>query len=160
MDYFFEVVQEVTIKVFDRDSNHPLTDVHRHQLCGEVTFTLSSLMCSSGQHLAVNLHGGRSHGAVHVQAEAVTNTRDVFLGQFSCVKLENKDGFFGKSDPFFRIHFLFKNGSFGLAYQSPTITNNLNPVWPRARISMVTLCNGDMDRPIKIEVWDEDSRGE
>ena len=152
-------MQEVTVKVFDRDGNHPLTEVRHHQLCGEVSFTLSSLMCSAGQQLTVDLHGGRSKGSVRVQAEAVTNTRDVFIGQFSGLKLENKDGFFGKSDPFLRIHILYENGSFGLAYQSPTIANNLNPVWDKVRISMVSLCNGDLDRPIKIEIWDEDSGG-
>jgi len=37
--------------------------------------------------------------------------------------------------------------------------NNLNPQWPRVSIPIVSLCNGDYDRPIKIEIWDEDSDG-
>ena len=38
-----------------------------------------------------------------VRGEAVNNTRDVFVATFAGHKLANKDGFFGRSDPFLTI---------------------------------------------------------
>jgi hypothetical protein len=36
----------------------------------------------------------------------------------------------------------------------------LNPHWPQAkRVPVQTLCNGDYDRPIRIEVFDMDKDG-
>jgi hypothetical protein len=154
-----DLLVQITVKVFDKDSNYALTDFSRHTLCGEVSFNLSSLMCSNGQKLTLDLKNGRSKGTVSIQAEAVANTRDVFVTNFSGSKLVNKDGFFGKSDPFYKIYRLYESGSWGLAYKSPTIMNNLNPVWPRTAFPLVSICNGDLDRPIKIEIWDEDSNG-
>ena len=42
-------------------------------------------------------------GSLKVSAEPVANTRDVFVANFSGHKLANKDGFFGRSDPFLVI---------------------------------------------------------
>jgi hypothetical protein len=44
-------------------------------------------------------------------------------------------------------------------WQNEKISNNLNPIWPLARISLSTLCNGDLDRPLKIEIWDHERSG-
>jgi hypothetical protein len=39
-------------------------------------------------------------GTLELRAESQTNTRDLFCAAFRGVKLANKDGFFGTSDPF------------------------------------------------------------
>lgn len=49
------------------------------------------------------LHLVTPRGTLIVTAEAVANTRDIFVANFSGNKLANKDGFFGRSDPFLVI---------------------------------------------------------
>ena len=52
-----------------------------------------------------------------------------------------------------------EDGSFVKVWTGPKVDNNLSPVWPPSRIPIQTLCNGDLDRPLKIEIWDYDSDG-
>ncbi len=66
---------------------------------------------------------------------------------------------FSKSDPFFIIKRVAENRSSLPVAKSETIMNNLNPNWREIRTSSSALCNGDLDRPIQIEVWDWDSDG-
>ena len=56
----------------------------------------------------------------------------------------------------FRIR---EDGSWMQIWESNKIDNNQNPVWPVARIPMMNLCNGDVDRPLKVEIWDHESSG-
>ena len=81
------------------------------------------------------------------------------MANFSGKKLKNTDGFFGRSDPFLVIYRIMEDGAWLKVWQNERIDNNLNPVWPVSRIPMTALCNGDMDRPIKIEIWDHESSG-
>ena len=98
-------------------------------------------------------------GELTVRGEALTNTRDVFVGNFTGNKLANKDGFFGKSDPFLVISRGAEDGSFVKVWTNSRIDNNLNPAWPVSKIPIQSLCNGDIERPLKIEIWDWDSNG-
>ena len=44
-------------------------------------------------------------------------------------------------------------------WKNERIDNNLNPVWKRSRIPMMNLCNFDIDRPLKVDIWDYESSG-
>lgn len=53
-----------------------------------------------------------------------------------------------------------EDGTWIPVYRSIYLKNTLNPVWPTAkRISIQTICNGDYDRPLRIEVFDMDNDG-
>jgi hypothetical protein len=104
VNYNFEQTQQIVLKVYDQDGKHDVNQLERHQLIGEVTFTLSSLMCSPGQMARCNLTGPRAgKSVVDVRGEPLANTNDIFVGTFAGHKLVNKDGFFGRSDPFLVI---------------------------------------------------------
>ena len=60
INYQFELTQHVTIRVYDQDKGADQTHLERHQLIGEVTFTVASLMCAPGQKFQGNLTGGRA----------------------------------------------------------------------------------------------------
>jgi hypothetical protein len=98
-------------------------------------------------------------GLLTVHAETVAGTRDVFCATFAGQKLKNTDGWFGRSDPFLVISRLSEDGSYLPCWKNSKIDNNLNPVWPPARIPLQVLCNGDIDRPLRIDVWDWESSG-
>ena len=46
-----------------------------------------------------------------------------------------------------------------MVHETARIDNNLNPRFNDISIPMVSLCNGDVDRPIRIEIWDHESSG-
>jgi hypothetical protein len=157
-DYLFEQIQDYVIEVYDKDDG-PISDLTRHQKCGEVSFRLSSLMCAPNQKLTNSLRGGYAKGAVTIVGEIVARTRDEFECTFAGIKLANKDGWFGKSDPFLEISKIREDGSFVHVFKNQPVMNNLSPTWPVVRIPLQQLCNGDLDRPIKIDIMDWDSDG-
>ena len=156
MDYLFEAIQDMVIRVFQEEGGYPLTDENRHSLIGECRFRMSDLMCASSQKLPLPVaHSSRGNqGTVEVRAEARTNTRDLFCVTFSGQKLANKDGWFGRSDPYIVISRLNEDNSYSIVWKSVRIDNNLNPKWAAVKLSMTSLCNGDIDRPLRIEIFD------
>ena len=150
----------MTIKVFDKDSSASLQQLSSHTLIGEIEFKLSSLMCARGQTYQANFTNGKP-GTVVVRAETVSNTRDVFSVQFSAKDLLNKDGMgiIDKSDPFLVIKRVREDNTAQVVWKNEPVNDNLSPVWPPARIPMMNLCNGDINRPIIIEIYDYDSNG-
>lgn len=71
------------------------------------------------------------------------------------VKLKNVEGLFRKSDPFFEVYAVAKDGSLNeLVYRSEYIPNNLNPKWKSAKIDMAKLCDGKKDVKFRIDVFD------
>jgi Ca2+-dependent lipid-binding protein len=157
IDYFFEAIQLITVKVYDQDAKALPTDLSRHELIGEASFLVTDLMCNRAHKLDLKLKGPKNMGSIEIRGEAVTNTRDVFIGTFAGAKLSNKDGFFGKSDPFLQISRMYEDGKYGVVWKNEPVMNNLSPTWPLSRIPMTKLCNGDIDRPLRVEIFDFDS---
>ena len=153
----------MTVKIYDKDSSHPSTDLARHTLAGEATFTLASLMVAKGQRVTLDLRQGRHTGNVTIRAEPVANTRDIFVVNFEGKRLPCKNGFgmgiFSTSDPFLQISRLSEDGSWVVVWRNEHIKNNVNPKFPQAKIPMAQLCNGDIDRPLRIGVFDFESSG-
>lgn len=159
VNYVFENVQKFEVVVYDKDSGD-ISDLSKHQFCGSATFLLGALMCARGQVMDVKLENGRSGShRLKVRAEAVTTCNDVFECSIAGYKLANKDGFFGRSDPFLEFSRVTEDGSFVPVYKSEVVMNDLSPSWPKSVIPVQQLCNGDLDRPLKIEVFDWDSDG-
>jgi Ca2+-dependent lipid-binding protein len=80
------------------------------------------------------------------------------------IKLKNTEGFLRKSDPFFELKTREDSDGVGTSwdsvFRSKTVKDNLSPIWSDAVVSLGTLCHGNMDRPIKICVYDYESSGE
>lgn len=58
VDYMFEIVQEMTIKVYHAEGNHPLSEEAKHTHLGDVTFVLADLVRAQAG-LPLKLTGGR-----------------------------------------------------------------------------------------------------
>jgi len=78
--------------------------------------------------------------------------------------LANKDGPMGKSDPYMVIkrkpHVWeeeYVKGEYVKVLRTETIDNDLNPLWAPISINLFELCEGDLDAPLLIEVWDSDT---
>lgn len=163
VNYLFEEVQEVIVHVYHNTKRGDPMEVAKHELIGEYRFPLSSLMVARDQKLHSNLVNadkpGAALGSIDVRAEVASNTRDIFIADFAAKKLANKEGFFSKSDPFMDVSRMNEDGQMTHVYRSAHIQNTLDPHWGVQRIPMYSLCNGDLDRPLKIEVFDHESSG-
>eukprot|EP00091_Calanus_sinicus_P005181 TRINITY_DN15575_c0_g1_i1.p1 TRINITY_DN15575_c0_g1~~TRINITY_DN15575_c0_g1_i1.p1 ORF type:complete len:110 (+),score=20.61 TRINITY_DN15575_c0_g1_i1:166-495(+) len=76
--------------------------------------------------------------------------------RFEGRKLEDLD-FWTKSDPYLTLSRPAKNGSGAVQVRrTETIWNNLNPSWKVLYIPTSELCDGNLQMPLNIEVFDED----
>jgi hypothetical protein len=78
---------------------------------------------------------------------------DVLEIQFQGAHLDKKD-FFGKSDPFLVISRVLESGTPVVVYRTEVIKKTLDPVWPKVKIPVQLLCNGDVHRPLIVECFD------
>ena len=46
-----------------------------------------------------------------------------------------------------------------MVHQTEHINNNCNPMWKKFTIPVRTLCNGDLDRNLKVECFDHNMNG-
>mmetsp|Transcript_34942 Transcript_34942/g.45060 ORF Transcript_34942/g.45060 Transcript_34942/m.45060 type:complete len:693 (+) Transcript_34942:37-2115(+) len=169
VDYHFEEVQTFRLEVWDEDKVGSV-NMNDHQLQGWCLFTMGELMsngeCSLNKTLKCekkSMLGGSAlkvAGTVTLRGEELIASSEFLQLGLRGKQLANKDGFFSKSDPYFEIHKAREDGTWVPVYRSIYIKNTLNPVWPTARrISIQTICNGDYDRPLRIEVYDIDNDG-
>lgn len=76
-----------------------------------------------------------------------------------CSNVENQEGMMSKSDPFFKLSKLREDGSYTYCYKSEVRMNNLNPAFQEIKGTIVQLANGDLFRPLRIEVFDWNRNG-
>ncbi|KAJ0399790.1 hypothetical protein ATCC90586_009830 [Pythium insidiosum] len=170
LDYFFEEVQRLRLEVFDRDDASEA--LAKHDFLGCVELTVAQLMSAQGQSMTLALlqssarHTSGIQGHVTIFAEEVSSCADVVSLQFAADNVDNKDGWFGKSDPFLDIYRLrdehadpAQRASWLHVWRSPTIMNNLSPRWPRVSLPVQKLCNGDLSRRLKLECVDWEASG-
>eukprot|EP01040_Poterioochromonas_malhamensis_P007719 gene7719-8337_t len=162
VEFLFQVQQLYVIKVFSADGSKDLNDESKHRLIGEAVFELSPLLATSGSRVTLPLvqkGENRDLGNVTIRAEAKADTRDLFCVTFSANNLSNKEGFFSKSDPFIVFLRCNEDSSYSKVWESSVVPNSLNPRWSQAKIPMSTLCNGDIHRPLRIEIYDHERNG-
>jgi len=163
--YQFEDLQTLLVKVWDADGDRD-TGIARggHDYIGAGSTLVGELMGIDGGvpgRTSVQLRddAGRPRGIVKLFAEEKVHSSEHLVFQFSGKKLANKDGFFGRSDPYFVINRAREDGSWVGVHKSEVVINDLNPSWQRQTVSMQKLCAGDRNRPLRIEIWDYDKTG-
>ena len=74
-------------------------------------------------------------------------------------ELDKKD-FFGKSDPYLELCRETGSGnSWEVVYRSEVIKKTLDPSWKSFTMPYTKLCNGDINRKLRIQTFDYDSDG-
>lgn len=91
---------QITVRVYHYHEGDSLENYDKHTFLGESTFLLANLVVTHDQKMSPHLVSGKAKGNLELRLESHTNTRDLFVAAFSGVRLSNKDGFFGTSDPF------------------------------------------------------------
>lgn len=157
VDYHFEIVQKLIFAIYDIDNQ--TIGLDDDDFLGQFECTLGQIVSSRTITRPLVLKNGKpaGKGTITIDAEEIKDNRAV-LFEVEARKLDNKD-LFSKSDPYLEFYRQTPDGRWQLAHRTEVIKNNLNPVWRPFKIPLQSLCDGDFDKPIKVECYDYDSDG-
>uniref|UniRef100_A0A6Q2Y880 Copine-2 n=1 Tax=Esox lucius TaxID=8010 RepID=A0A6Q2Y880_ESOLU len=153
VDYHFEEIQRLKFALFDEDKCS--SQLYEHDFLGEFICTLGVIVSNKKLHRPLTLANGKpaGKGTITVRASCLHNsyTHSIFLTQ--------RCDFFGKSDPYLEFHKQGDDGKWMLVHRTEVIKNTLDPVWKPFTVPLISLCNGDVDRSIKVLCYDYDNDG-
>ncbi|CAD8098693.1 unnamed protein product [Paramecium primaurelia] len=156
IDYFFECQQPLKFIVNDDDGNG------KFDFIGSVETTLGSIAGSRDQVLIVDLKKGtKKTGSLIVKAEQVRSLNQKLRMQIYGSQLPNTRFLPWQSTcPFFRLYRESQDSNQNLLiYESEQIKNCQNPQWRRLDITLQKLCNGNLEKLLKVEVLDYKFQG-
>ncbi|KAK7504633.1 hypothetical protein BaRGS_00004119 [Batillaria attramentaria] len=156
--YYFEEVQKVRIAVYDLDNSTP--SLGDDDFLGQVDCTLGELVSNSPYTKPLMLRDGKRAGnsSITIRAQEVKEGGEMAQIFFKAKKLENKD-FLGKSDPYLELQRPTPDGSWQIIHRTEVVKNDLNPSWRPVSLSVQSLCGGNRQQSIKLDVYDWDSDG-
>ncbi len=156
MKFVFETKQPLKFAVFDEDGKNS------EQSLGECCTELGKLVGAPKQCSTLELTDqGKNAGKLIVRVDSTqtqTNSDQIVVWQWAGQKIKNMDGLFGHSDPFLRFLRSTPEGEF-LAYETPQVMDNANPVWKPFDIPYAKLCYGKSSEKFTIECWDWQKSG-
>lgn len=158
LDYYFEEVQYLKFVIVDVDTEHG-TDISKQDFLGSLECTLGEIV-SAGSEFKRSLQHVK-HGEISIRCEEIIDNQDYYTFEFHGEGLDRKD-FFGKSDPYFTIEKSNEteiDNSYTIVKKSEVKKITLNPKWKRFEISCTDLCNGDIERELRIRVFDWNANG-
>lgn len=165
LTYNFEKSQQIKIEVYDCVSSFTSSctkdfKLSEHNLLGHCTFSLGDIFGASHRGWFGPLKNDRDEekkGYMTIQGEELSSISDKLHIRLECDKLKNME-LFSKSDPFLIISKERDDQSFSTCYKSEVMSNNLSPAY-EIKSSTLELANGDLDRTLKIEVYDWNMNG-
>uniref|UniRef100_A0A673Y268 Copine II n=1 Tax=Salmo trutta TaxID=8032 RepID=A0A673Y268_SALTR len=148
VDYHFEEVQKLKFALFDEDKCS--SQLYEHDFLGEYICTLGVIVSNKKLHRSLTLANGKpaGKGTITITALELSDNRLITLTLYGR-KLDKKD-FFGKSDPYLEFHKQGDDGKWTLVHRTEVIKNTLDPVWKPFTVPLISLCDGDVDRSIKV----------
>ncbi|CAK94291.1 unnamed protein product (macronuclear) [Paramecium tetraurelia] len=151
IDYFFECQQPLKFIVNDDDGDG------KFDFIGSAETTLGCIAGSRDQMLIVDLkRGSKTTGSLIIKAEQVRSLNKKLSMQIIGDQFPNRSCIPWLSlCPFFRIYRQSQDANQNLLiYQSEHVKFCLDPKWRRLDITLQKLCNGNLDKQLKLEVWD------
>uniref|UniRef100_A0A8B9STP2 Copine-2 n=1 Tax=Anas platyrhynchos TaxID=8839 RepID=A0A8B9STP2_ANAPL len=157
VDYHFEEVQKLKFALFDQDKSS--MQLYEHDFLGEFSCTLGMIVSSKKITRTLLLGNGKpaGKGMITIAAQELSDNRVITLSMAGR-KLDKKD-LFGKSDPFLEFYKPGDDGKWMLVHRTEVIKYTLDPVWKPFTVPLVSLCDGDVEKLIKVMCYDYDSDG-
>eukprot|EP00529_Nitzschia_sp_RCC80_P010712 CAMPEP_0113509784 /NCGR_PEP_ID=MMETSP0014_2-20120614/37765_1 /TAXON_ID=2857 /ORGANISM="Nitzschia sp." /LENGTH=620 /DNA_ID=CAMNT_0000405647 /DNA_START=382 /DNA_END=2244 /DNA_ORIENTATION=+ /assembly_acc=CAM_ASM_000159 len=132
-----------------------------HRVMGTALFEVGEILGSRGNVGSKSLQTG---GAVYAHIERCRDDglKGKFKFQLRGLRLKNVYGITGTSSPYFEL--LRKvdrptGATWVKVYQSNVVRSDLHPVWNDATLDLEAICNGDLDRAMKVIIWDHRRSG-
>lgn len=153
ISYNFETVQKIRFEIWDQDK-------HGDDFLGEYETTLAEIVSNAGHQFKAKLNNKKAKNAGHViiVTEELSTCKQSIQMQFVGKHL-HKFNWFVRNDPFLVFYRSNDDGSFSVVTKTEVAHSTQNPKWKAIQINANTLCNGDYDRNIKIECYDNRSNG-
>ncbi|NXF36036.1 CPNE2 protein, partial [Nyctibius bracteatus] len=157
VDYHFEEVQKLKFALFDQDKSS--MQLYEHDFLGEFSCTLGVIVSSKKITRTLLLGNGKpaGKGMITIAAQELSDNRVITLS-VAGRKLDKKD-LFGKSDPFLEFYKPGDDGKWMLVHRTEVIKYTLDPIWKPFSVPLVSLCDGDVEKLIKVICYDYDSDG-
>ncbi|KAJ7312140.1 hypothetical protein JRQ81_006484 [Phrynocephalus forsythii] len=157
IDYRFEEVQKLKFTLFDQDKSS--MQLYEHDFLGEFSCTLGMIVSSKKITRTLLLGNGKpaGKGMITIAAQELSDNRVITLSMAGR-KLDKKD-LFGKSDPFLECYKPGDDGKWMLVHRTEVIKYTLDPVWKPFTVPLVSLCDGDVEKQIKVICYDYDNDG-
>eukprot|EP00003_Mantamonas_plastica_P022361 TRINITY_DN377_c1_g1_i6.p1 TRINITY_DN377_c1_g1~~TRINITY_DN377_c1_g1_i6.p1 ORF type:complete len:523 (-),score=94.68 TRINITY_DN377_c1_g1_i6:346-1878(-) len=161
MDYYFETVQNLKFAVYDVDSASAKLD--SHDFVGQALASLGEIVGHKHSKKAFTLtnpsKGDGAMGTIKIVVEELGQLNANIKFSVAASNLDKKD-FFGKSDPYIVISKAREDGEWMPVHKTETVMKNLNPTFAPFVVPLQSLCNGDVNRPLKFECFDWDRSGD
>lgn len=153
LSYSFETVQKLRFEVYDVDPDG-------RDFLGRFETTLADIVAYSGRQFIGKLTGisGRDCGQIVLVTEEVTSCKQTIQFQIAARDLE-KLSWFVSNDPFLVFSRSNEDGTHSVVHKTE-VGHSQNHRWRSINIHSRTLCNGDFDRTIKIDCYDNRSNGD
>ncbi|PNH12071.1 Protein BONZAI 3, partial [Tetrabaena socialis] len=162
--YNFERLQRFKLLVVDINKGQDPKTVSPSSCenLGSAEFLLSEVVVAKGKKLGrtLSLPDGRpSQSTAVLVVEELANCKETFKIMFKATRIKNIERF-GKSDPFLQISRAQDDtGAWVPVYKTAVRKDNLNPAWDEAVVRAAQLNNGDMVRPLLVQVFDYEVSG-
>lgn len=156
LSYKFESRQLMKFAVYDSDEDS--NNLEDHDFIGSCECSLGEIVSAQGRGLTRSLVGKKEKQSITISAEEILSSREVLKINLSGLKLDKKD-WFGKSDPFVTVSKSGEYGTFTVVHRTEVIKYSLNPNWKTFTLPLKTLCNGDHERTLMIQVDDWNQNG-
>uniref|UniRef100_A0A6Q2ZIS3 Copine-2 n=1 Tax=Esox lucius TaxID=8010 RepID=A0A6Q2ZIS3_ESOLU len=148
VDYHFEEIQRLKFALFDEDKCS--SQLYEHDFLGEFICTLGVIVSNKKLHRPLTLANGKPAGKGTITITALELSDNRIITLTLCGRKLDKKDFFGKSDPYLEFHKQGDDGKWMLVHRTEVIKNTLDPVWKPFTVPLISLCNGDVDRSIKV----------
>lgn len=155
INYNFETIQYIQFEVRDQDANDTF------DLLGTYETKLSDLVAYSSRQFIGRLAGKSkrtNYGEIVIVTEELSNCKQIVDVQFRAENLR-KLSWICNNDPFLVIYRSNEDGSYSVVAKTDTVYSTQNPVWKPIVMRARSLCNGDEDRSIKIDCYDNRTSG-
>mmetsp|Transcript_12546 Transcript_12546/g.19324 ORF Transcript_12546/g.19324 Transcript_12546/m.19324 type:complete len:574 (-) Transcript_12546:130-1851(-) len=153
VDYELGTPMQIAVQIYDEVRKGD------NKSMGSSTFEIGNVLGARGNCKARKLKKG---GTIFCHVAKAQGSGHLRLG-LSATKLKNTEGLMRKSDPFFELSNR-RDGAGNLTwdnvYRSNVVKDNLSPKWKDAVVSLSVLNQGDLEKPILIEVFDHESDGD
>lgn len=153
INYNFETVQRMKFEVWDVDPDG-------QDFLGHFETTLADIVANSGRQFTGHLTGvpGKDCGQICIVTEEVATCKQQVKMHFQAHELARMH-WFSKNDPFLVFSRANEDGTFSVVAKTEIEYWTQNPRWRPILIRVTTLCNGDYDRNIRIDCYDNRSNG-
>ncbi|CAG8470176.1 2681_t:CDS:10 [Funneliformis caledonium] len=162
LDYLFEELQQLRFICVDVDKpNNPKWQ--EQEFIGQFDCDLGSLVGCQGGKMKGKLydpkHQGKDRGYIIISTEEVSKSKRDARLQFQAHNIFSKSGLFkAKPEVFLIVSRANEDDTFSPVFKSGGISS-ANPIWDEFTIKEATLCNGDLDRSLQLQVRQEKKNG-